>query len=148
MENIRSSGALVHHVAFSMSTPEDIDEVLRTSYDFWDMGSHHRLRIPSAIGRCGDESFYLSEFFVDLTKKLEEFNWSSRRMYDDDTRYHVNIEIEGKWFRVIRWPSIDEVDLSELRGPPFCQFDDEIGEVNFVHGALVAAEKKVRNGRQ
>jgi sulfatase maturation enzyme AslB (radical SAM superfamily) len=147
MKNIRKSDAFVHHIAFSMSTPEDVDEVLRTSFGYWDMGGHHRIRIPSKIGRCADESFYLSQFFEVLDTKLKEFGWKWQRMYDDDTRYHVNIDIEGKWYRIIRWPSIEEIDLSELHGPPTCQFDDEIGEVNFVHGAIVAAEKKIRAGR-
>jgi hypothetical protein len=147
MENLRETHANVHHVAFSMSHPDDIVEVFRTSKMFWKVGGHHRIRIPSEIGRCGNESFFISDFMTALLDEAVKNGWTVRRMYDDDTPYHVNLLIEDKWFRIIRWPSIDEVDLGELQGPPFCQFDDEIGEVNFVHGALVAAEKKIRRGR-
>jgi uncharacterized radical SAM superfamily Fe-S cluster-containing enzyme len=148
MENLRTSHAHVHHLAFSMSHPDDIVEVFKTCKEFWDMGDHHRIRIPSDIGRCGNESFFISDFMPKLLDEAVKNGWTVRRMYDDDTPYHVNLMIDDKWFRIIRWPSIEEVDLGELQGPPFCQFDDEVGEVNFVHGALVAAEKKIRRGRK
>jgi len=138
----------VHHLSFSIDSPEDIEDVFREAHKWWNVPHHFRVRIPGRIGKCGSEPLFMSEFIMDYVEPLaEDFGWEVKRLNDDDNPYHVNLVIEGKIFRFIRWASIDEIDLGELGTPPMCQFDDEIGEVNFMHGAIVQAEKKLRAKR-
>lgn len=134
----------VDHIAFTMRNMLDLEEILLTAREYWNQPDHFRIRIPSKIGICRDETFFMSDFMPKLLQTCSSFGWLVDVMPADNNSYHMMVNIAGKPFRIIRWPSVDEVDLGELDCPPTCLFVPELGEVNFVHGALVQEAIKKR----
>ena len=134
----------VDHIAFTMRSMADLEEILLTAREHWDQPDHFSIRIPSKIGTCKDETFFMSDFMPELSQTCKSLGLPLDVVPADNNAYHVMMNIAGKPFRIIRWPSVDEVDLGELDCPPTCLFVPELGEVNFVHGALVQEAIKTR----
>ena len=137
-------GFNVDHIAFTMRSMADLEEILLTARAHWDQPDHFRIRVPSKIGTCKDETFFMSDFVPQLRRVCADLSWSVDVIPADNNAYHIMVAIAGKLFRIIRWPSVDEVDLGELDCPPTCLFVPEMGELNFVHGALVQEAVKTR----
>lgn len=143
LEAMARHNVYIDHISFTMRTVDDLTEILDSAAAYQDRVHHFRIRIPSKIGLCRDESFFLSDFLPILHDCCAARNWPCELMPADNNPYHLMFNLSGNTFRVIRWPSIDEVDLGELNTPPTCMFVPDIGEVNFVHGALVQEARKL-----
>lgn len=137
LRNLAAAGIEVEHISASVNGLEDIPNVLRAFYPHWQQPSHFRIRVPGKIGTCGTEPLFLSEFLPEFEAVCEAFGWKCEPMDGDNNPYHVWLRVAGKPFRIIRWPSVHEVDLGELASPPTALFVPEAGELNFVHAALV-----------
>ena len=142
LDVIRDVGIPVDHISFTLTQPDDVESVLDLMNNLRGRASHYRIRIPSRIGTCGSAPFFMSDFDPVLCAEIEKRGWDFAPVRSDNNPYHMMLMINGMLTRIIRWPSIEEVDLGILQHPPYALFVKEIGEVNFVHSALIHARRR------
>lgn len=146
--NVQNSKINLDNVSISLCSYEDIPETLATIKVIKEMLNddvYFRLRSPSKIGICEDKTFYLSDFYMALAHSCKELGMEFYLAPNSDNgAYHVMVYIDDMLVRLIRWPSIEQVDLGELQCPPYALFVPEIGEVNFVHSALIQEAIKTK----
>ena len=146
LTNIIASQVPLHHIAFSINGLEDTIDCLRLAHKYWGTCDHFRIRIPGVIGNCGTEPMYITDYLDHFRETLSELNWPEEHMEADNSPYHYNIDVAGKHFRIIRWPSVHEIDLSLLEGPPTAKFIEGT-ESNFVHQAIMQERLREDNMR-
>ena len=153
LDNIAKVDVRLNHISFSMKDSGDLVNCLELARDYWGYSDHFRLRAPGAIGHCSTAPMYMEDFLHLLVETCTKLDWKIQRVEADNNPYHFNVliqyhpEIEPMHFRVIRWPSVDEIDLSLLKGVPTAKFVDGI-ESNFVHQALLQENKRSRLMRE
>ena len=142
LDVIRDVGVKIDHMSFTLKHPDDVGSVLDLMNSLRGRADHYRIRIPARIGTCDTDPFFMSDFDPILCAEIEKRGWGFSPVRFDNNPYHLMVLIDGMLTRIIRWPSIEEVDLDILQHPPYALFVEELGEVNFVHSALVHARRR------
>jgi len=95
--------------------------------------SSYRIRSGSEIGRNATEGHI---FVSDLYKLVEV--WAKERNLPisienaDNNLYHVMINLNNKYIRLINWCDESNIDMEDLRSGPWCDFVSD-GITNFLH---------------
>lgn len=148
LENIKNSSIKLNHLAFSLSEvseiPEAIDLILSLDYDYI-AGKYVKLRAPSALGGKRNTPAHMSEMVNLIVKTCIDKNLKCEIIPFTHHLYAIMFLIEGKAIMLIRWPTVEEIDLLECQnGPVRALFVPEIGETQILHHGLMT--ERVRSG--
>ena len=136
LKNLEHHEVYVDNISFTMDGLETIDKILDNMQRFWHQPNHFILRVPAPLGRHRGPSSFLSEVVPNIYERCEARSWKISLANADNNPYHLVFDVNDKQLQVIRWPDIDEVDLSDI-GVPTCMFFPDLGEISFICGALL-----------
>jgi hypothetical protein len=142
IQNLFDNKVPIYHISFSLRTQDDLEEVFEHCKPFWGKVHHFRIRAPFVVGRCDDDSFYLSQLFQQFVKMTQREGMKLTVLPSDNNPYHVNLLVNNQIFRLIRVPGVEEVNLDYLQGPPYALFLPERGETNLVHQFILQEQLK------
>ena len=148
IENIKKTSIPFDHVNFSLKTISEVEGAIKyiVSLDFALFASGYvRLRAPAVIGGVRNKPCTMSEFLNAVLASCEKLGYSVLFAPFSNHLYAVLLVIEGKPIMLVRWPTVEEIDLQELQyGPPTALFVPSIGETQIIHQGMIT--ERVRSG--
>lgn len=142
LQNVIDRKTRINHISFSLRDLDDLDEVWEHCKRFWGVPHHFRIRTPSKVGRCDDDPFFLSNLVKAFVTKANSEGKSVDWYPADNNPYHVMVRVDGQFFRLIHFPSVEEMDMAHLQSPPYALFMPELGETNLVHQFIMQEKDK------
>lgn len=148
IENISKTSVGLDYVSFSLRTITEVEEALQyiMSIDFNIFSSRYvRLRAPSELGGVRNKPCTMSDFFNAVWAACEKLGYKVEVSPFTNHIYAIMLSIEGRQVLLIRWPTVEEVNLIELqKGPVSALFVPEIGETQIIHQGMIT--ERIRSG--
>ncbi len=141
--NIKGSGCYLWHVAFSVQTLADVGKVfdLARTMDL-PPETYVRMRVTGAIGQDPGSTIYLSQLVQEFSRVLAERGLMGQVMKGSHS-YCLITEVEGRHYYLLKWPSVAEVDIDDLKHcPARGLLIPELGETPLVHQMLLFAHRR------
>ena len=146
IENLRRSPVGLWHIAFSICAPSDVGPALDAALAL-DLPpeTYIRMRVTGTIGTDLGTPMALSELVSAFSHELTVRGLTGQVMKGSHP-YVLIVKVEGRDFFLLRWPSVDEIDLDDLMHcPARGLLMPEFGELPLVQSMLLFAH--MRKGR-
>jgi hypothetical protein len=146
ISNLRHSPVGLWHVAFSICKAEDVGPALDAALSL-DLPpeTYIRMRVTGAIGTDLGTPMALSELVHAFNYELVARGLTGRVMKGSHP-YVLIVKVGNRDFFLLRWPSVDEIDLDDLtHAPARGLLMPELGELPLVQSMLLFAH--MRKGR-
>lgn len=135
IENCLDENLEVGYISYTMQTLEELEDILNEIFiekKHW-TPSMFRIRHGSDIGRNpGQPRIFVSDIFKAVERWCENNEKDFKIIEADNNIYHVMVEIEGKFLRLIQWCDEYDIDMESLRSGPWCNFVPN-GITNFLN---------------
>jgi hypothetical protein len=141
--NLKASSVHIWHVAFSICTPADVGPALDTalSLDLPEQ-TYIRMRVTGTIGTDIGTPMALSELVQTFSDELAARGLQGQVLKGSHP-YVLIIRVKDRNFFLLRWPSVEEVDLDDLAScPARGLLVPEEGETPLIHQMLLFAHRR------
>ena len=134
IENLLKNRINVGYISYTMSTLQEMDDILTEittkNWKPW----HYRIRYGSDIGRnIGQERLYLSDIFNLFKDWCDKRNIPFRLMENSDNNlYHIMVKLGPHTIRLIQWCDEYDIDMENLISGPWSYFVPG-GTTNFLN---------------
>ena len=146
--NIKNTKIALDHVAFSLRTVSEMEEALQyiLSLDFSLFSSGYvRLRAPAVIGGVRNEPTDMSTMLNAAFAACKKLGYSIKISPFTNHLHAIMLEVQGKHIMLIRWPTVEEMNLEEIQhGPRTALFVPTAGETQILHQGMLT--ERVRSG--
>lgn len=134
IDNCQESQLPVGYVSYTMSTLEEMNDILSEITTRAWKPHHFRIRYGSDIGRnIGQERLYLSDIYNLFKKWCAEKNIEFHLLENmDNNIYHIMVRVGKHIIRLIQWCDEYDIDMENLISGPWCNFVPG-GQTNFLN---------------
>ena len=141
--NLNASGVHLWHIAFSICTPADVGPALDTALSLdLPAQTYIRMRVTGTIGTDIGTSMSLAELVHVFNNELLKRGLPGQVMKGSHP-YVLIVRVQDRNFFLLRWPSVEEVDLDDLAScPARGLLVPEVGETPLIHQMLLFARKR------
>jgi organic radical activating enzyme len=144
LDNVVGSGIKLGHVAFCVNKLADIGRALDASFSVpMTDNTYFRIRAPGRIGNDPGCGFSLSDIVVEFFNCLKERGLHGE-VQKGSHPYMLIVQVNGRNYFLLRWPSIEELDLEEIK---LCTarglLVPELGETPLMHHVHVWAQRRL-----
>lgn len=148
LKNLEKSRVQLDHIAFSLKDMDDVDDclsvIMTLNYDNI-IERYVRIRAPSSIGGERNSPVPLSVLRDEVFASCSRMGLKVEIAPFTNHMYAVMLLIEGRRVMLVRWPTVEEIDLEEAQaGPVKALFVPEIGEKQILHQVLMV--DRLRSG--
>jgi molybdenum cofactor biosynthesis enzyme MoaA len=107
----------IKNISYTLLNISQLEDCITELVDFGlTYCQQYRIRCGADIGRTpGDEQLYLSQLLTAAEKICKEKNYSFVRKPRFGNRAHYPVEINGIPVKIIQWPDVKTLDLSEIQ---------------------------------
>jgi hypothetical protein len=143
LRNVVDSGIKLGHVAFCVHNLDEIGRAIDASFSVpMTDNTYFRIRAPGRIGDDPGSNFHLSDMVNAFFQCLKDRGLHGE-VQKGSHPYMLIVQVKGRNYYLLRWPSIEELDLEEIK---LCTarglLVPELGETPLMHHVHVWAERR------
>lgn len=140
MDNMEKLGLHIKNISYTLYDLTQLEYCLKEIQEFGHRCEQFRIRVGADIGRIpGDhKKVYLSELVSEVKMYCKKHGWSMER----DNKYghnksHFSTLINGLKVKIIQWPDVRTLDLSEMQTESWAQVVPGVPLSPLVHQVIL-----------